>query len=67
MVVRGLSFAVICHCTLSVWLAPCIAGPVEIREVPVADGIASHPVNRGYCLISDGEYQFIAFYDGDTR
>ena len=37
----------------------------NIRKVPVAKGLASHPVNGGHCLISDGEYQYIAFYDGD--
>ena len=39
----------------------------DIRKVPVAKGLASHPVNGGHCLISDGEYQYIAFYDGDHQ
>ncbi len=39
----------------------------EIRRIPVAEGLASHPVNGGNCLISDGEYQYIAFYDGDHQ
>jgi hypothetical protein len=36
----------------------------EIRKIPVAEGLASHPVNGGHCLISDGQYQYVAFYDG---
>jgi hypothetical protein len=39
----------------------------QIRKVPVAKGLASHPVNGGRCLISDGQYQYIAFYDGDHQ
>ena len=39
----------------------------EIRKIPVAEGLASHPVNGGHCLISDGQYQYIAFYDGEHR
>lgn len=35
-----------------------------LRRVPVALGLASHPVNGGDCLISDSEFQYIAFYDG---
>lgn len=38
-----------------------------IRKIPVAKGLASHPVNGGHCLISDGKYQYIAFYDGDHQ
>ena len=44
-----------------------IAGRPEMRKIPVAKGLASHPVNGGRCLISDGEYQYIAFYDGEHR
>ncbi|MHC4325164.1 MAG: BNR repeat-containing protein [Planctomycetota bacterium] len=44
-----------------------VAGQMEIRKVPVAEGLASHPVNGGNCLISDGQYQYIAFYDGQHR
>jgi len=44
-----------------------VAGELEMRKVPVAKGLASHPVNGGRCLISDGEYQYIAFYDGEHR
>lgn len=39
----------------------------EIRRVPVAMGLASHPVNGGRCLVSDGEFQYIAFYDPEHR
>ena len=39
----------------------------NIRKIPVAKGLASHPVNGGHCLISDDEYQYIAFYDGDHQ
>ncbi len=34
-----------------------------VRKIPVAQGLASHPVNGGHCLISDGTYQYIGFYD----
>jgi len=44
-----------------------VAGQMETRRIPVAKGLASHPVNGGNCLISDGQYQYIAFYDGDHR
>ena len=40
---------------------------LEIRKIPVAKGLASHPVNGGHCLISDGAHQYIAFYDGEHR
>jgi hypothetical protein len=40
---------------------------MDIRKIPVAKGLASHPVNGGHCLISDSEYQYIAFYDGDHQ
>lgn len=42
-------------------------GQVEIHRIPVTKGLASHPVNGGNCLISDGQYQYIAFYDGEHR
>jgi len=48
-------------------LEAAVAGEVEMLRVPVTKGLASHPVNGGRCLISDGEYQYIAFYDGDHR
>jgi hypothetical protein len=43
------------------------AGNVKIHKIPVAKGLASHPVNGGNCLISDGVYQYIAFYDGEHQ
>jgi hypothetical protein len=43
------------------------AQQTNIYTVPVAEGLASHPVNGGHCLISDGQYQYIAFYDGDHQ
>ena len=52
---------------LLVSLGRATAEQLEIRKIPVAKGIASHPVNGGHCLISDGEYQYIAFYDGDHQ
>ncbi len=44
-----------------------IAQQVEIRKIPVAKGLAAHPVNGGHCLISDGASQYIAFYDGEHQ
>jgi hypothetical protein len=44
-----------------------VAAETEVRKIPVAKGLASHPVNGGRCLISDGEHQYIAFYDGDHK
>ncbi|MBI1390481.1 MAG: hypothetical protein GC154_18750 [bacterium] len=38
-----------------------------IRKIPLAMGLASHPVNGGHCLVSDGEFQFAAFYDADHQ
>ncbi len=43
------------------------AEEIIVRKVPVALGLAAHPVNGGDCLISDGEFQYIAFYDGDHQ
>jgi hypothetical protein len=66
LVRRSVSFLVFCV-VLSISLGAAAAGEVEMRRVPVAKGLASHPVNGGRCLISDGEYQYIAFYDGDHQ
>ncbi len=67
MLVRHLaSFLVSCS-VLSTSLGAAAAGQMEIRKIPVAKGLASHPVNGGRCLISDGEHQYIAFYDGDHQ
>ncbi len=65
MLARRLSCVFMFCCALSAFSA-CLsfAEQVEMRKIPVAKGIASHPVNGGHCLISDGEFQYIAFYDG---
>jgi len=66
LVRRIVSFLVFCS-MLSMSLDAAGGGEVEMLRVPVAKGLASHPVNGGRCLISDGEYQYIAFYDGDHQ
>ena len=38
-----------------------------LRKIPVAMGLAAHPVNGGDCLLSDDEFQYIAFYDGEHK
>lgn len=48
-------------------LAPAFSVAEEVRRIPVAMGLASHPVNGGDCLVSDGEYQYLAFYDDEHR
>jgi hypothetical protein len=53
--------------SLPVSLWGSIDGQVEIHRIPVIKGLASHPVNGGNCLISDSQYQYIAFYDGQHR
>jgi len=65
--VRRLVCVLIFSCMLSGCLAVPIAEDMEIRKIPVAKGLASHPVNGGRCLISDGKYQYIAFYDSDHQ
>jgi len=60
-------FLVVSTFVLTVSLWGSTAGQVEMRIISVAKGLASHPVNGGNCLISDGQYQYIAFYDGDHR
>jgi len=67
MFVRRLILSLVSSLLLSVSLGGSTAEQAEIRKIPVTKGIASHPVNGGHCLISDGEYQYIAFYDGDHR
>ncbi len=52
---------------LSASFGGAVVDAAEVRRIPVAKGLASHPVNGGRCLISDGEYQYIAFYDGDQN
>ena len=67
MFVRRLAFVLVLICMHSTWVAVSTANEMEMHRVPVAKGTASHPVNGGRCLISDGEYQYIAFYDGDHQ
>ena len=59
-------FLIFCSVLSASW-GVVIAEQVEICKIPVAKGLASHPVNGGRCLISDGEYQYIAFYDGERQ
>ena len=65
LVRRSVSFFVFCFVLLISLGAA--AEEMEMRKVPVDKGLASHPVNGGRCLISDSEYQYIAFYDGNHR
>ncbi|NIP25298.1 MAG: hypothetical protein GWN67_07450 [Phycisphaerae bacterium] len=65
MFIRRCMSVFVCYCILSGCMAFSIAGKIQINKIPVAKGLASHPVNGGRCLISDGKYQYIAFYDGD--
>jgi len=67
MFVRRCISVIVLYCILSCCTAVSIAEEMEIRRIPVAKGLASHPVNGGHCLISDGEHQYIAFYDGDHK
>ena len=63
---RLIHFLIFCSVLSASW-GVVIAEQVEICKIPVAKGLASHPVNGGRCLISDGEYQYIAFYDGERQ
>ncbi|MHC4435861.1 MAG: BNR repeat-containing protein [Planctomycetota bacterium] len=67
MFVRRFVFFVVLCFVLPVSLRASADGQVEIHRIPVIKGLASHPVNGGNCLISDGRYQYIAFYDGEHR
>jgi len=63
---RLIPFSIYCFVLLAS-LRVAIAEQIQMRKIPVAKGVASHPVNGGHCLISDGEYQYIAFYDGEHQ
>ena len=63
---RLISFLIFCSVLLP-FLKMADAGQIQMRRIPVAKGLASHPVNGGRCLISDGQYQYIAFYDGQHQ
>ena len=52
-------FLILCL-IVPVSLSASVNGQMEIRRIPVTKGLASHPVNGGNCLISDGQYQNIA-------
>jgi hypothetical protein len=67
MFVRRFILSIIFCFILSTFSSVAIAQQVEINKIPVAKGLASHPVNGGNCLISDGVYQYIAFYDGEHQ
>lgn len=43
------------------------AGAEGVEVIPVALGFAGTPVNRGESLLSNGERQFITFYDADRK
>lgn len=62
---RSLLFLFFLGISLSVFVSG--SQSETIRRIPVAEGLASHPVNGGRCLISDGIYQYLAFYDGDHQ
>ena len=66
LVRRFVCFVVLCF-VLPISLLASDDKQVEINRIPVTKGLASHPVNGGNCLISDGQYQYIAFYDGQHR
>jgi len=63
---RFVSFVVLCL-LLPVSLWGSAGEQPEMHRIPVTKGLASHPVNGGNCLISDGRYQYIAFYDGEHQ
>ena len=67
MYVRYVKICIIFCSMLVTFTRLSFAGNVRIRKIPVAKGLASHPVNGGNCLISDGVYQYIAFYDGEHQ
>lgn len=63
---RLIPFLISCSVLLA-FFSVATAEQIQIRKIPVAKGVASHPVNGGHCLISDSEYQYIAFYDGEHQ
>ena len=67
MLIRCLIHFLISFSLLLISSGGTIAQQAEMRKIPVVKGIASHPVNGGHCLISDGEHQYIAFYDGEHQ
>ncbi len=67
MLARYLTRCLLISLALSASLTAAADEKTKMRKIPVAKGLASHPVNGGRCLISDGRHQYIAFYDGDHR
>ena len=67
MFIKLFTRSLICGFFLSLSCDGDVGNQIEINKIPVIEGIASHPVNGGHCLISDGEFQYIAFYDGDHQ
>ena len=54
-------------CGLAASSALGLCAQTVVRTVEVAEGLASHPVNGGRCLISDGACQYLAFYAADHQ
>jgi len=67
MSIRHLRYLLVLCLALHASIVDSAAREMEIRKIPVAEGLASHPVNGGNCLISDGRCQYIAFYDADHQ
>lgn len=67
MLARYVTRCLIICFVLSIFLGAAAGEEIKVRKIPVSKGLAAHPVNGGRCLISDVEYQYIAFYDGDHR
>ena len=67
MFARRFAFFCLAFCILLTSMGISANAGEQIRRVTVAKGLASHPVNGGHCLISDGQDQYIAFYDGDHQ
>lgn len=59
------TMAILCVTLIVSQLIALSSDAETIRRIPVAEGLASHPVNGGHCLISDPTFQYLAFYDGD--
>ena len=64
MFIKYFTRSLICGFFLSLSCNSDVHNQIEKYRITVMEGIASHPVNGGHCLISDGEFQYIAFYDG---
>ena len=67
MFIKHFTFVLICGFSLSLSCNSDVNNQIEINRIPVMEGIASHPVNGGHCLISDEKFQYIAFYDSSHQ